>query len=169
MAAVVAITLALPAAARADGITASCTANGVTGACSSGWYTSDVTVRFTLPGGSSNPQGCGDQTISTDTAGVTITCTVAVTGSQCCRLDVTIKRDATPPTVTSLTPQRGPDANGYYNCSTDHGGRHRFGVRDRLMHIGRLLRSRLELRFRLGDVRERRGPRVCSEDVPVRV
>ena len=115
MAAVVAITLALPAAARADGITASCTANGVTGACSSGWYTSDVTVRFTLPGGSSNPQGCGDQPISTDTAGVTITCTVAVTGSQCCRLDVTIKRDATPPTVTSLTPQRGPDADGWYN------------------------------------------------------
>ena len=115
LAAVVAVTLALPAAARADGIIASCTVSGVTGACSGGWYTSDVTVSFTLPAGASNPQGCGNQTISSDTAGVTLTCTVAVTGSQCCRLDVTIKRDATPPTVTSLTAQRGPDSNGWYN------------------------------------------------------
>jgi hypothetical protein len=115
LAAVIAITLALPAAARADGITATCTSSGVAEACSTGWYTSDVTVSFTLPAGSSNPQGCGNQTISSDTAGVTITCTVAVTGSQCCRLDVTIKRDATPPTVSSLAPQRGPDANGWYN------------------------------------------------------
>ena len=115
LAAVIAITLALPAAARADGITASCTASGTTGACSGGWYTSDVTVSFTLPAGSTNPQGCGNQTISSDTAGVTFTCTVAVTGSQCCRLDVTLKRDATPPTVTSLTAQRGPDSNGWYN------------------------------------------------------
>ena len=111
------ITLAVPAAAHASGITATCTASGVTGACGSGWYTSDVTVSFTLPAGSSNPQGCGNQTVSSDTAGVTITCTVTVTGSQCCRLDVPIKRDATPPTVTSLSAQRGPDANGWYNHS----------------------------------------------------
>ena len=111
------IALAVPAAAHASGITATCTASGVTGACGSGWYTSDVMVSFTLPAGSSNPQGCGNQTVSTDTAGVTITCTVTVTGSQCCRLDVPIKRDATPPTVTSLTAQRGPDANGWYNHS----------------------------------------------------
>ena len=111
------ITLAVPAAAHASGITATCTAAGVTAACGSGWYTSDVTVSFTLPAGSSNPQGCGNQTVSSDTTGMTITCTVTVTGSQCCRLDVPIKRDATPPTVTSLTAQRGPDANGWYNHS----------------------------------------------------
>ena len=56
-AALAAIALALPAAARTDtGIVATC--NG--GACSSGWYRVDVHVSFTLPAGSSNPQGCGD-------------------------------------------------------------------------------------------------------------
>jgi hypothetical protein len=109
-------TLALPAAASADGITATCTASGVTSACSAGhWYTTDVTLSFILPAGSSNPQGCGDQTISSDTAGLVVTCTVAVSGSQCCRLDVTIKRDATPPTATDITAQRPPDTNGWYN------------------------------------------------------
>src|SRR5881275_2227152 len=95
------VTLALPAAARADGITANSTAAGVTASCSNThWYTTDVTVVFILPGGSSNPQGCGNVTITSDTGGQVITCTVSVTGTQCCRLDVTIKRDATPPTAT---------------------------------------------------------------------
>jgi hypothetical protein len=111
----IAITLALPAAARADGITANCTAAGVTTACDSHWHTSDVTVSFVLPAGSSNPQGCGNVTISSDTTGQAITCTVSVSGSQCCRLDLTIKRDATPPTATAITAQRAPDTNGWYN------------------------------------------------------
>ena len=111
-----ALALMLPAAAHADGITANCTAAGVTAPCASGhWYTADVKVSFILPGGSSNPQGCGDEDISSDTAGLLITCTVAVSGSQCCRLDVTIKRDATPPSATAITAQRAPDANGWYN------------------------------------------------------
>jgi hypothetical protein len=110
------LTLAWPTAASADGtITASCTANGVTAACSTGWYTSDVTVSFTLPAGSSNPLGCADQSITSDTTGMTLTCTVAVIGSQCCRLDVPIKRDATPPAATAITAARGPDTNGWYN------------------------------------------------------
>jgi hypothetical protein len=111
-----ALALALPAAAQADGITATCTAAGATTSCIAGrWYTSDVKVSFVLPAGSSNPQGCGDQTISGDTSGLVITCTVAVSGSQCCRLDVTIKRDATPPAATGITAQRAPDTNGWYN------------------------------------------------------
>jgi len=107
--------LLLPAAARADGITATCTAGGVTAGCSSAWYTADVTVAFILPAGSSNPQGCGNQTVNSDTAGTTFTCTVAVAGTQCCRLDVTIKRDSTPPTATGISAERGPDVNGWYN------------------------------------------------------
>ena len=111
-AALVAVALALPAAARPDtGIVASC--NG--SACSSGWYRADVHVSFTLPGGSSNPQGCGDQDVTQDTSGTTFTCTVTVSGSQCCRLDLTIKRDATPPTVSNVTLARAADANGWYN------------------------------------------------------
>jgi hypothetical protein len=115
VAALGAIALSLPAAAQADGIVANCTSGGATSACSSRWYTADVTVSFILPAGSSNPQGCGNVTITSDTAGQTFTCTVSVSGTQCCRLDVTIKRDATPPTVDSIALQRGPDANGWYN------------------------------------------------------
>jgi hypothetical protein len=111
-AALAAIALAVPAAARTDtGIVATC--NG--GACSSGWYRVDVHLSFTLPGGSSNPQGCGDEDVTQDTSGSTFTCTVTVSGSQCCRLDITIRRDATPPTVNTLTLARAPDANGWYN------------------------------------------------------
>jgi hypothetical protein len=111
-AALAAIALAVPASARTDtGIVATC--NG--GACSSGWYRVDVHLSFTLPGGSSNPQGCGDEDVTQDTSGTTFTCSVTVSGSQCCRLDVTIKRDATPPTVSTLTLARAPDANGWYN------------------------------------------------------
>jgi hypothetical protein len=109
------VALALPSAAHADGITANCSAAGVTTPCNTHWYTSDVTVSFVLPAGSSNPQGCGNVTISSDTAGQPITCTVSVSGTQCCRLDVTIKRDATPPNATAITAQRDPDANGWYN------------------------------------------------------
>lgn len=113
--AVAAVVLILPAAARADGITATCTAGGSADACNTGWYTTDVTVAFILPAGSSNPQGCGNQTVNYDTAGATFTCTVAVSGSQCCRLDVTIRRDATAPNATGIAADRGPDVNGWYN------------------------------------------------------
>jgi len=113
--ALAASTLALPAAAQADGIVANCASGGTTAPCSSRWYTADVTVSFVLPGGSSNPQGCGNQTIAADTPGTTLTCTVSVSGTQCCRLDVTIKRDATAPTANAIAAQRGPDVNGWYN------------------------------------------------------
>src|SRR5262249_1832941 len=47
--------------------------------------------------------------------GVTLTCTVVVSGSpQCCVLHVPIKIDATPPTVTASA-ARAPDSNGWYN------------------------------------------------------
>jgi len=107
--------LELPAAAHADGITATCTAGGLSTGCSSSWYTTDVTVSFVLPAGSSNPQGCGNQTLSSDTAGTVFICSVSVSGSQCCRLDVTIKRDATPPTASAIAADREPDAAGWYN------------------------------------------------------
>jgi hypothetical protein len=106
------LVLLAPASADADtGITASC--NGAP--CSTGWYTTNVHVSFTLPGGASNPQGCGDQDVTQDTGGLTISCSVVVTGSQCCRLDVTIKRDATPPTTTAVALARAPDVGGWYN------------------------------------------------------
>jgi hypothetical protein len=111
-AALAAVALALPTAARTDtGIVATC--NG--GPCSTGWYRVNVHVSFILPAGSSNPQGCGDVDVTQDTPGTPFMCTVTVSGSQCCVLSFTIKRDATPPTVDAVTPARGPDSNGWYN------------------------------------------------------
>jgi hypothetical protein len=106
LAPLVLLVLLIPAAAHADtGITASC--NGAP--CSAGWYTQNVHITFALPAGSSNPQGCGDQDVTQDTGGVTFSCSVIVPGSQCCRLDVPIKRDATPPTATAIALARAPD------------------------------------------------------------
>jgi hypothetical protein len=114
--ALIALVLLLPAAAHADAtITATC--NGTP--CAAGWYTANVHVSFLLPAGSSNPQGCGDQDVTADTGGTTFSCSVVVTGSQCCRLDVTVKRDATPPTATAVSLARGPDSNGWYNHPVD--------------------------------------------------
>ncbi len=67
-----------------------------------GWYTSDVTVTW----GVSDPEstvtmtswGCYDQSVTSDTAGVTFTCeatSAGGTGTQ----SVTVKRDATAPTL----------------------------------------------------------------------
>jgi hypothetical protein len=112
LAPLVLLVLLIPAAAQADtGITASC--NG--SSCSAGWYTQNVHVTFTLPAGSSNPQGCGDEDVTQDTGGVTFSCSVVVSGSQCCRLDVTVKRDATPPTATAIALARGPDTGSWFN------------------------------------------------------
>src|SRR4051812_12677220 len=88
--------LALPAAAKADGITADCTVAGTTAPCSTMWYTGNVHVRFSTPAGN-NPHGCEDEDITSDTAGITYTCTIVVGTAQCCILPVAIKRDATPP------------------------------------------------------------------------
>jgi hypothetical protein len=109
--------LMLPAAARADVIiTPSCTASGATGACSSGWYTSDVTVSFSLSGsGFSNPTGCGNQAVTADTGGMLFRCTVDLSGGGVVGAAVTIKRDATSPTATGIAAGRGADSGGWYN------------------------------------------------------
>lgn len=66
-----------------------------------GWYTSDVTVEWTV----SDPQspnslqktGCVDQNITTDQAATTYTCSATSAGGSAPEQSVTIKRDATAP------------------------------------------------------------------------
>lgn len=106
--------LALPAAANADDqatIVASC--NGA--ACSAGWYTTNVTVAFSVSGSNIQSIDCPQTTISTDTTGQNVSCTVTFSDDTFTGKIVPIKRDATPPTVTAITPGRGPDSNGWYN------------------------------------------------------
>ncbi len=100
-------------AASADPVTWSC--NG--GGCSGGWYTTDVTVAFFVAPDSTirGTPGCGVFTVSSDTTGQDFQCQIQYQGGGTYNTPViTIKRDATPPSI-SASPDRGPDSNGWYN------------------------------------------------------
>jgi hypothetical protein len=115
---IVALALVLPAAAQAD-VTITPICNGIANGCSTAWYTSDVVVSFNINGGTI-VSGCTPVTISVDQnlppLGSQPRCEVIPNGSsQSTTLYVPIRRDATPPTATAITAQRGPDTNGWYN------------------------------------------------------
>ena len=83
-----------------------------------GWYVSNVVVTWTI----SDPEspytiieGCVNTTINTDTAGTTLTCKASSAGGTS-SASVTIKRDATPPTISG---SRTPDANANGWNNTD--------------------------------------------------
>jgi hypothetical protein len=81
-----------------------------------GWYTSDVTVSWTVVDHEStvsSTSGCDATIINADTSGTTLTCTAISAGGQSSQ-SVTIKRDATVPGVT-ITPDSGPDYGDWYN------------------------------------------------------
>ena len=102
----------LPAAANAAPINVTC--NG--GGCSTGWYTTNVTVAFTWdPTGVTGTNGCDTATLTSDSANWQRTCVVTYSNGSQSTLPVTVKRDATPPSVTGVAFARGPDANGWYN------------------------------------------------------
>jgi hypothetical protein len=115
-----AIVFALPSAALASAtINWSCTVGGVTGACSTGWYTATVTVSFDVSGSGLKTVDCPGATISTDTAGTDVACTVTFTDGTIQGQVVTIKRDSTAPTVNTVAAARGPDSGGWYNHPVD--------------------------------------------------
>ena len=86
-----------------------------------GWYVTNVTLNWAIDFPHSWDDGCGARTLTADTTGASFTCS-AGNGTTCpnppdCALTtktVTLKRDATPPTVNPV-PARPPDANGWYN------------------------------------------------------
>ena len=96
------------------------TCNG--GACSGGWYQSDVGVDFqwdTTDPSIVGTSGCGPFQVASDTSGVTFTCTLDRPHAQPSdQLSVTVRRDATPPSV-SVALSRGPDSSGWYNHPVD--------------------------------------------------
>lgn len=105
------VVLAVPSSASAAGApTPSCSPAPVD--CS-GWYRTNVTVTWTWDAGGA-PQSCLFTTITADTAGQQVGCTVAYGGTGY-TTTVTIKRDGTPPQVTGSSPARGPDSGGWYN------------------------------------------------------
>jgi VCBS repeat-containing protein len=84
-----------------------------------GWYTSDVTVTWTVTDPEStitSTSGCDPTTIDTDTPGVPLTCTATSAGGTSSE-SVTIKRDATTPTISaSVSPAR--PASGWWNTAS---------------------------------------------------
>src|SRR5256885_7914301 len=101
----------VPAAGAAP---VSVTCNG--GGCSPDWYKTSVTVAFAWdPTGVTNTQSCDTNTVTGDTANWSRTCIVTYSNGSQSQLGVTIKKDATAPTVTGGSPSRGPDSNGWYN------------------------------------------------------
>jgi hypothetical protein len=91
-----------------------------------GWYTSDVHVSWTVvdpESGISSRSGCDPTNIVADTAGLTLTCAATSGGGDASR-SVTIKRDATKPTVAaaSTTPANlagwnNTDVNIHFSCA----------------------------------------------------
>lgn len=77
---------------------------------SNGWYRSDVSVTWSITDPESSittrSAGCTPTTISSDTAGATLTCTATSAGGTASR-SVTIKRDATPPAIAGLSASPG--------------------------------------------------------------
>lgn len=77
-----------------------------------GWYTSDVVVSWTVADAQSTATTCDSTTVSSDTDGITLTCSSTSEGGTTTR-SVEIKRDATGPAV-AVTPGRDPDHAGWY-------------------------------------------------------
>jgi hypothetical protein len=76
------------------------TINGTLGG--DGWYTSDVTLSWTVNDPESpvsSAQGCGNVTVNNDTTGVSFTCTATSAGGTSSKT-VSVKRDATAPKLT---------------------------------------------------------------------
>jgi hypothetical protein len=72
-----------------------------------GFYVSDVTVSWDVRDAESevSTAGCDTTTLTTDTTGTTFTCEATSAGGTTTK-SVTVKRDATAPTVTCLTPHQ---------------------------------------------------------------
>ncbi|HEX7020708.1 MAG TPA: hypothetical protein VF159_11885 [Gemmatimonadaceae bacterium] len=67
------------------------------------WYTSDVTVNWNVSdpeSGVASSTGCTSQTVSTDTNGITFTCSATNGVGLSSASSATVKRDATKPTIT---------------------------------------------------------------------
>jgi hypothetical protein len=83
-----------------------------------GYYTSSVTVTWTVTDGEStisNRTGCDAVTISKDTNGQTLTCKATSEGGTSTR-SVTIKRDATAPEASAAATAL-PNVNGWYKSN----------------------------------------------------
>lgn len=82
-----------------------------------GWYTSDVTLTWSVTDAESaisSQTGCDDVNVTSDQQSVTYTCSATSAGGTATER-VSIKRDATPPVITDDGPSTSPNGAGWYN------------------------------------------------------
>jgi hypothetical protein len=88
---------------------------------SNGWYTSDVTLTWTVTESESpnslSKAGCVDQNITTDQVATTYSCSATSAGGSAGPVDVTIKRDATAPSVSYTSASGTEGTNGWYTSA----------------------------------------------------
>jgi hypothetical protein len=90
------------------------TVNGALG--TNDWYTGDVTLSWNVVDPESaivSQTGCDPQSVTSDTSGVTFTCSATSAGGSSSQ-SVTIKRDATAPTITFVD-RTAANSNGWNN------------------------------------------------------
>jgi VCBS repeat-containing protein len=104
-----------------------------------GWYTSDVTLTWSVTddqSGITPMTGCEPVSITSDQLPTQYTCSATSAGGTS-SASVSIARDATAPTVT-ITPDRSPDSGTWYNhsvnftntCTDETSGRDVFSYRE---------------------------------------
>jgi hypothetical protein len=79
-----------------------------------GWWVTNVTVQFHVSGATSS-SGCDVRTLTTDGVHNSLVCT-ASNNDGGAQSNPIVRIDKTPPVVTSASPSRGPDANGWYRA-----------------------------------------------------
>jgi hypothetical protein len=110
-------TLTVTEPAAPDDVTEPVITADIVGTKNGDWYTTDVTVSWTVVEEESpdslQTTGCDTTTISTDTTGTDITCSATSDGGESSET-VTIRRDATAPTVSLVVGDNGIAAGGSY-------------------------------------------------------
>jgi hypothetical protein len=114
----VALTLTVPAASRADALSYACEPPSPAAPenCAV-WHTSPVTLRWVIDPTATVDSGsdCAEHVISDDTAGTDFTCIVTPPSGSPLSQTATVRVDQTPPAVTVVVPDRRPDHDGWYN------------------------------------------------------
>jgi hypothetical protein len=80
------------------------------------WFVGPVTVKWTMSGEQHADAGCLTQTLTADTPGVQLSCTVSNASGPVTGTTNVIKIDRTPPTAIAAAPARPPDHGSWYTA-----------------------------------------------------